>query len=114
MAKDFRAEHGSSQGQNLVVTGLVVPSSLDSEARDGSHGQRATRPPRRAYAGQSILCLFGGEMQDRENFVLRASSLKMRNPNPETLNPQRFSIDFWSVSLPSIDLGPIPEVIGAC
>jgi len=27
---DFRPENGSSQGQNLVVTGLYVPSSLDS------------------------------------------------------------------------------------
>ena len=28
--KDFRTENGSSQSQNLVVTGLFVPNSLDS------------------------------------------------------------------------------------
>ena len=28
--KDFRTENGSSQGQNLALTGLFVPSSLDS------------------------------------------------------------------------------------
>jgi len=28
--KDFRTENGSSQGQNLALTGLCVPSSLDS------------------------------------------------------------------------------------
>jgi len=28
--KDFRTENGSSQGQNLAVTVLHVPSSLDS------------------------------------------------------------------------------------
>ena len=28
--KDFHTENGSSQGQNLAVTGLLVPSSLGS------------------------------------------------------------------------------------
>jgi len=28
--KDCRTENGSSQGQNLALTGLFVPSSLDS------------------------------------------------------------------------------------
>ena len=28
--QDFRTENGSSQGQNLALTGLIVPSSLDS------------------------------------------------------------------------------------
>ena len=28
--KDFRSENGSSQGQNLALTDLGVPSSLDS------------------------------------------------------------------------------------
>ena len=27
---DFRTENGSIQGQNLALTGLFVPSSLDS------------------------------------------------------------------------------------
>jgi len=28
--QDFRTENGSGQGQNLALTGLFVPSSLDS------------------------------------------------------------------------------------
>ena len=29
--KDFRTENGSRQGQNLALTGLYVPSSLNSD-----------------------------------------------------------------------------------
>ena len=29
--QDFRAENGSSLGQNLALAGLVVPTSLDSD-----------------------------------------------------------------------------------
>jgi hypothetical protein len=31
--QDFRIEHGSSQGQNLALTGVFIPSSLDSGYR---------------------------------------------------------------------------------
>jgi len=33
-SKDFRTENGSSEGQNLAVTGLGVPNSLDSGGRE--------------------------------------------------------------------------------
>ena len=35
--KGFRTEHGSSQGQNLALTGLYGPHSLDS-VREGNGG----------------------------------------------------------------------------
>jgi len=46
--KDFRTENGSSQGQNLALTGLLVPSSLDSGIPGAARlfrawGGRATR-----------------------------------------------------------------------
>ena len=55
--KDFRSVHGSSQGQNLALTGSCVASSLDSDmaeargagaqdvpAGGAGHDQRAGRP----------------------------------------------------------------------
>jgi len=37
--EDFRTENGSSQGQNLALTGLFVPSSIDSGHTLLSYGE---------------------------------------------------------------------------
>jgi len=49
--EDFCTENGSSQGQNLALTGLFVPSSLDSGRVEASWGHR--RPFVGAFQGRS-------------------------------------------------------------
>ena len=54
--KDFRTETGSSQGQNLALTGLFVPSSLDgglptSGPETRSRNRRRSRSPARGSLG---------------------------------------------------------------
>ena len=39
---DFRTENGSSQGQNLALTVLYVPSSLDRIEREANGDRRLT------------------------------------------------------------------------
>ena len=55
-APDFRSDGGASQGQNLAVTGLCVPSTLDS-------GQPHPMRVKRAHTSQILspavgLCLW--------------------------------------------------------
>ena len=42
--KDVRAEKGSSQGQNLALTGVLVASLLGGGYRGAREGQQVTSP----------------------------------------------------------------------
>jgi len=64
--KDVRTENGSSQGHNLALTGLFVPSSLDSGLQRGT-----TRLERPSYRGTSLI---------RNSAPLRPYSWNMPRP----------------------------------